>query len=396
MGFHDFILSWTLFCRDMSPSDAKKVALGDVDPVTLLRMEDINSTFVPRVPLNLNVLKNCRQDHGKGKGKAAGKSASEGILHFFGKYIVIISLRQSFTFSVAPKQKATPKSSSQPVQTAMVVGNASGKRTLADAMDQDLAAKKKQREQSLTAKKPNGLTESRFFGAKPSIGTPNHEEDSVAPIAGPSRVHDFLEVDKENVPMSDEDLDFTMDIPEDPVTQEDGYLSPTPSFSRLDTPEFSSPLRPGVRRKRETDDDFDAEALSSPEASRQAPRRHSYSIERLEWSRGKILTPVTSDHSAGADETLTKDGLDLRDILDDDMTSEIDCFDEDTFDPTPPITPDGSGQKEVAPEVDYDIDGLKQLEAVSVVTRTEIVASGWWEKWGRTGKVKEEKSRVRL
>jgi hypothetical protein len=86
MGFRDFFLSRTLFCRDMSPSDAKKVALGDADPVTLLRMEDINSTFVPRVPLNLNVLNYSRQDHGKRKGKPAGKSASEGILHFFGKY----------------------------------------------------------------------------------------------------------------------------------------------------------------------------------------------------------------------------------------------------------------------------------------------------------------------
>jgi exonuclease-1 len=286
----------------------------------------------------------------------------------------------------------------------MVVGNASGKRTLADAMDQDLAVKKKQREQSPTPKKPEGLTESRFFGAKPSIGTPNHEEELVAPIAGPSRVRNFLEDDKENVPMSDEDLDFIMDIPEDPVTQEDGYLSPTPSFSRLDTPELSSPLRPGVRRKRETDDgfdDFDAEALSSPEASRQAPRRHPRSIERLEWSRGKVLvrdTPLISGHSAGADETITKDGPDLRDILDDDMTSEIDCFDEDTLDPTPPITPDGSVQIEVAPGVDEDIDDLEheELEAVSIVTRTEIVANGWWEKWGRTEKVKEEKFRVRL
>lgn len=80
------------------------------------------------------------------------------------------------------------------------------------------------------------------------------------------------------------------------------------------------------------------------------------------------------------------------------MTSEIDCFDEDTLDPTPPITPDGSVQIEVAPGVDEDIDDLEheELEAVSIVTRTEIVANGWWEKWGRTGKVEEEKFRVRL
>ena len=79
-----------VFRRDMDPSDAKKVALGDADPVTLLPMEDINSTFNPRVPLNTNVLNYSRQDNGKAKGKAAGKSTSEGILHFFGMRSVII------------------------------------------------------------------------------------------------------------------------------------------------------------------------------------------------------------------------------------------------------------------------------------------------------------------
>jgi len=226
----------------------------------------------------------------------------------------------------------------------------------------------------------------------------------MTPIAGPSRVRDFEEDEKENIPMSDEDLDFIMDIPEDPVTQEDGYLSPAPSFSRLDTPELSSPLRPGVTRKRETDDnfdDFDVEAVSSPEASKLVPRRHSCSIERLEWLRGEDLVrdiPVSFDHSAGADETKLKDGPDLRDMLDDDMTSEIDCFDEDTLDPTPPNTPDNSGQIDAALGVDLDTDDLEpeELEAESIVARTDIVASGWWEKWGRTEKDKEGKFRVRL
>jgi exonuclease 1 len=75
----------------MDPEDAKKVALGNADPVTLLPMEDINPTFVPRVPLNLNILNYAPPDNGKGKVKGAGKSASEGsLLHFFGVYIVIM------------------------------------------------------------------------------------------------------------------------------------------------------------------------------------------------------------------------------------------------------------------------------------------------------------------
>jgi exonuclease-1 len=65
---------------------AKKVASGDVDPVTLLPMEDINSSFVPRVPLKTNILNYSNQDKGKEKAKMPGKSGSEGILHFFGAY----------------------------------------------------------------------------------------------------------------------------------------------------------------------------------------------------------------------------------------------------------------------------------------------------------------------
>ena len=74
----------------MDPSDAKTVAIGNADPVTLTPMEDINSTFVPRVPLNLNILNHSRQDNSKGKAKTAGRPTSAGILHFFGAYTVII------------------------------------------------------------------------------------------------------------------------------------------------------------------------------------------------------------------------------------------------------------------------------------------------------------------
>jgi len=79
-----------LLCRDMDPSDARKVAMGDADPATLLPMEDINSTFMPRAPLRLNILNYSRQDNGKGKAQAVDKSNSEGILHFFGAYFITI------------------------------------------------------------------------------------------------------------------------------------------------------------------------------------------------------------------------------------------------------------------------------------------------------------------
>jgi exonuclease-1 len=268
-------------------------------------------------------------------------------------------------------------------------------------MDQDLAAKEKKHERSQSPKRTKILTESRFFGG-PSNSAPNLQDDLVVPIAGPSRLVEFVEDEKENVPMSDEDLDFAMDLPDDPVTQEDGYMSPAPSFSRLDTPDLSSPLRPGATRtKRECDDGFDdfgADTISSPVAPKVAPRHPSRSIEKLEWSQDNILdrdTPVVSDQNVKRATRI--DGPDLRDTFDDDITSEIDCFDEDTLDTTPPITPDDSGR--VEEELGMDIDDLEpdlELEAEAIDTRTEIVANGWWAKWGRAGKDKEGKFRVRV
>lgn len=66
---------------------AKRVAMGDADPVTLLPMEDINPSYTPRIPLKNVALNTSHQ--GKGKAKATpGKSASTGILQFFGTYTI--------------------------------------------------------------------------------------------------------------------------------------------------------------------------------------------------------------------------------------------------------------------------------------------------------------------
>lgn len=68
----------------MDPIDAKRVSAGDADPVTLLAMEDINPGYVPRVPLKTTFI--AVSTKGKGKAMPSGKSASEGILNFFGAY----------------------------------------------------------------------------------------------------------------------------------------------------------------------------------------------------------------------------------------------------------------------------------------------------------------------
>lgn len=406
----DFYLYFcSTYNSDMDPSIAKKVASGDVDPVTLLPMEDINSTFVPRVPLKSNILNYSKEDKGKEKARTPGKSVSEGILHFFGVYMqshLYIRVKMLNYLQIAapkPKVASAPKSSSQPVKSSMVVGKASGKRTLADVMDQDIAAKKKKREQSLTPQKSKSkvLTESRFFGVRtPTTSPPEDIGDAAMPIAGPSYIREFGNEDKENAPISDdEDLEFAMN--EDLVTQEDGYISPSPpSFSRSDTPDLSSPPRPETTRKKhfgDNLDDFGVEAISSPIAHRIAPHpQRSRSLEKPDWSEGEVLvrdTPAPSDQGEEC-SVAARNGPDLRDMFGDDLTSEIDCFEEeDTLDPTPPTTPDDSVEMKVdlADEVDLEPE---ELEASAVVTRTAVVANGWWQKWGHAGKDMEGRHRV--
>ncbi|KAI0370578.1 hypothetical protein BV20DRAFT_1035799 [Pilatotrama ljubarskyi] len=58
--------------------------------------------------------------------------------------------------------------------------------------------------------------------------------------------------------------------PPDAVEQEDGYASPAPSLAQWDSPDISSPVRPGRRSGggakawEDGEDDFDADVLSSP------------------------------------------------------------------------------------------------------------------------------------
>lgn len=69
----------------LEPSLAKKLANGDLDPITLLPIVDINPGFVPRVskspPLHFDNLNRPSTDKGKGKTKA--DQPTVGLLHFF-------------------------------------------------------------------------------------------------------------------------------------------------------------------------------------------------------------------------------------------------------------------------------------------------------------------------
>lgn len=76
---------------DIDAALAKKIAQGDVDPVTLLPMNDINPRFVPRVLKPIPFIENTptRKDKRKGTVKANDKGSAGGILSFFGGFAVV-------------------------------------------------------------------------------------------------------------------------------------------------------------------------------------------------------------------------------------------------------------------------------------------------------------------
>ncbi|KAJ7269648.1 hypothetical protein C8J57DRAFT_1322620 [Mycena rebaudengoi] len=262
----------------------------------------------------------------------------------------------------------------------MLVGKASGKRSLAAEMDRDMAAKRKK--QGDVAVPPTDLI----------------------PVAGPSRPRS----DKENVPVDDaeegDELDLTiteadlewdslslvaqaemdpeleMDVeePDDAVEQEDGYISPTPSRSR-DAEDLSSPLRPGVtppRRKRlktELEADLDVDAVSSPpeEARERGGRLPALSLcrSRSHSPMGAILVAASPDPPRG-------------------RTSDIDFFEEDAqhesgSTPTPspsPLTPAEDQGGDLALVLDPE-----ELAAQANLERSEAVAAGWRSRWANNG-----------
>ena len=73
--------------RYIEPSLAKQVAQGDACPISLLPMEDINPSFVPRalkpIPMNTVTPAGHRPDKGKGKAKNSGKPSAVGPLRQF-------------------------------------------------------------------------------------------------------------------------------------------------------------------------------------------------------------------------------------------------------------------------------------------------------------------------
>ncbi|KAL0575211.1 hypothetical protein V5O48_006750 [Marasmius crinis-equi] len=378
--------------RDLDPTLAKAVALGDKDPVSYSAMEDINPGFVPRTrvlqdlplpgkPINRSL---------KGKGKTRDTVASEGILSFFGPNPKIPQMPKSPT-----KTKVVTGSKSK-----MVVGKQSGKRTLADIHDQDSQSKKQKR---TTSTKP-AFTRSKFFGSSEdhtqvtgSTFTPTPGSPCLA-----DKENEYItidDIDEEEAFEEAEDGDSMVgqgrgssdaqdleDEGDHEVEQEDGYISPTPSRSR-DTPELSSPPRPRTAPQlgRESPDglDFGAEPVSSPPSGarsyRRTPVRHT--TPPIGNFAGNVLIEASPEPEAEPSGTRV-DALDLRNSFGDDFTGTE--FSEDEPTPTPlsfsPSPPDLD--RDPSPlAAGEELDDPEEQEEQAVASRSAAVAAGWRNMW---------------
>ncbi|ESK88357.1 exodeoxyribonuclease 1 [Moniliophthora roreri MCA 2997] len=379
---------------DIDPSLAKAIAMGDRDPVTRVAMEDMNPGFAPRSRIlqELPVATKQANRSPKGKGKARGQPAVEGILSFFGPNAKIPPTPKSPSII---RPKITPGT--------MVAGKDSGKRTLTEVQDRDMAARKKKRMTSPTKPTKLSHTASRFFGTSGMTGMKRDgqratlfQHDSETPVAGSSRLN---EKENEHIVIDDSeegeggsliaqghsDIDF--DVEEVEVEQEDGYLSPTPSCSR-EIQDLSSPPRPRtapLSRRTSLDAlDFGAEAVSSP------PRSHSrtcYAIPPTGRSRGKVLVESTPE----IERSGTLGTFNMKDSFGDEVNSEIDgSGDETTSSPTPsPLTPDQLAEVDrdltasiavVESEEDLD-ESDEENEDKSLARRSAAVAAGWRSVW---------------
>lgn len=301
--------------------------------------------------------------------------------------------------SIAPKQKATlTRSNSAPTKRTAMPRKGSGKRTLVDVLDEDLAVKRMKPNQASSSTNGALFTHSRFF---PSPSNPkSHAEQSVDDLMPrPSRTT-YMPCEKENlsdhavdnVTVVDESEEFLAEPP-DPVAQEDGYLSPSPSYFRSATPDLSSPVRPySPARCSHGGDDFGVDIISSPTVLRATTQQRL--LPKKE--RVNILvreTPPPMADVAAADEI---EGPDLRDVL---CIEARDDTDEDgittsSSSTSGPITPEESGVHDEI-DVDESIEEDIVTDACARAKLTEIVANGWWNKWARTKELRPSVVRIR-
>lgn len=186
-------------------------------------------------------------------------------------------------------------------------------------------------------------------------------------------------------------IDLTLDGDEPEchnIVQEDGYISPTHSSFRFETPEVSTPHRHSRMSKsgmgQEDDDDFDAELLSSPVEGRRHRGKTSKPVHEVDLDRKYLEWTINGDDIDSGD-----DGPDLRGSFEDvdKLPSDIDCpgpgssfASTTTTSSAGPITPNHS----TSPD-DVE-DFLEEIEDDRTrIARTGSISDGWMKRWSYNG-----------
>lgn len=312
----------------------------------------------------------------------------------------------------------------QPSPKKMIVGRQSGKRTLVEVMDQDLSAKRARREpvrKSTKANDTDDLSLSKFFASQAGPSRIQRGKENVCIVIEDS---DCEEIDSKcnfsTVAKGHVDAEMytavSNGVIDDPVEQEDGYISPSPSRSH-DSPDLSSPAGP----RRRDSADFGVDPVSSPLSPSATKRKKA---RRRSWSNGPNVETPTAVRSRRVSRPSNDDdnddigmpkvflGPDLRSTLCGD-DSEIDGFDDDAPEygcfgeadtsgstsppsPSPPTPIDSTrivldvrvrdvslvlGADDICDDLDEDA-----LEDKARRERVETVAQGWRERWSFAGK----------
>jgi hypothetical protein len=185
------------------------------------------------------------------------------------------------------------------------------------------------------------------------------------------------------------DLTLDGDEPEcQEIVQEDGYISPTRSSYRFETPEVSTPHRHSRMSKsgigQEDDDDFDAELVSSPVEGLRHRGKTSKRVHEVDLDRKYSEWTINGDDIDSGD-----DGPDLRGSFQDvdELPSDIDCpgpgssfASTATTSSAGPITPSHSTS------LDDVEDFLEEMEDDRTrIGRTGSISEGWVKRWSYNG-----------
>lgn len=277
--------------------------------------------------------------------------------------------------------KQAQPSAKKPTTSA---GQASGKRTLSEALEMDTSVKK--RRKSNENSRPRGEMEvvtSRFFSGPRKTSSKDGQALGSSSSATPEMAKRSGAV---------EVIDLTLDGDEPgshDISQEDGYISPTRSSYRFETPEVSTPHRHSRMSKsgvgQDDDDDFDAQLLSSPVEGRRHSGKASKQVHEVDLDRKYSETGWTIN----GDDIDSDDGPDLRGSFQDleELPSDIDCpgpgssfASTATTSSTGPITPNNSTS------LDDVEDFLEEMEDDRTrIARRGSISEGWTKRWSYGG-----------